>query len=287
MTIPATHRRGAIERPSVFRLEFREDPSKHIVLGGVVPVDEEMFVDRFRAMLAHVHAPQAFVFVHGFNVSFEDACLRTAQLGYDLKDFVPALFSWPSRGSVVDYTADATAIQWCRLHLRAFIETLVTRTGVTSLHLIAHSMGSQALAALVSEFTDSEVVKEVILAAADLDRRIFEEQIAPALEHKRSGRTTVYASSADQALQLSKKANAGYPRLGDCEDGVCVVPGVETVDVSGVAGSRFGLRHSTVFDVRTMVDDLHRLLDNGMPADRRGLDEKTVAAGKYWIVPAR
>ena len=48
---------------------------------------------------------QAFIYVHGFQTSFDQAARRAAQLAYDLDfdleaDFrgVPMLFSWPSRG---------------------------------------------------------------------------------------------------------------------------------------------------------------------------------------------
>jgi esterase/lipase superfamily enzyme len=56
--------------------------------------------------------PHALVFLHGFNVTFEDAAIRAAQIGYDLK--VPgatAFFSWPSRGSVAAYPADEASLE--------------------------------------------------------------------------------------------------------------------------------------------------------------------------------
>jgi esterase/lipase superfamily enzyme len=45
--------------------------------------------------------------VHGFNVSFENALRRTAQIAYDLDfDGAPFLFSWPSRDSLLSYASD-------------------------------------------------------------------------------------------------------------------------------------------------------------------------------------
>ena len=44
---------------------------------------------------------EAFIFLHGFNVTFEEAALRAAQLGCDLAiPGVTAFYSWPSRGEV-------------------------------------------------------------------------------------------------------------------------------------------------------------------------------------------
>ena len=42
---------------------------------------------------------QALIFVHGFNVSFDNALFRAAQIAYDLNFDGPGVsFSWPSRG---------------------------------------------------------------------------------------------------------------------------------------------------------------------------------------------
>ena len=42
---------------------------------------------------------RALIFVHGFNVSFDNALFRAAQIAYDLNFDGPVfLFSWPSRG---------------------------------------------------------------------------------------------------------------------------------------------------------------------------------------------
>jgi len=52
--------------------------------------------------------PGVLLFVHGYNVSFEDAARRTGQLAYDLGFEGPTVFfSWPSRGSVTAYTRRA------------------------------------------------------------------------------------------------------------------------------------------------------------------------------------
>jgi esterase/lipase superfamily enzyme len=280
VSIPATHRRGVLERPSLLRLEFRENARRHIVLTEVVLRDVDQFIVEVDAEIRDSGRDQAFLFVHGFNVSFAEACRRAGQLGFDLQDFTPFVFSWPSRAEVIDYIADSTSVRWCVPHLIEFVNLLCSRTAVSSLHIIGHSMGVQALAELIPTCLHRVEVKELILAAADIDRNVFEEQIAPMLSGQR--RTTVYACQTDEALSLSRRLNRGYPRLGDCEDGICVAPGIDTIDVSGVAHSL--LNHSTVFDVRTMVEDLHRLMDNGIRAERRGLIPKESRHGRYWAV---
>jgi esterase/lipase superfamily enzyme len=77
-----------IETTEVGRLAIRD----------VVVSDERQLMEAAQKRLdtASVFPKQAFVFVHGFNVSFENALRRTAQIAYDLNfDGAPFLFSWP------------------------------------------------------------------------------------------------------------------------------------------------------------------------------------------------
>ncbi len=107
VSIPRDHRLGEIERPSILRLEFRENPEKHVVLLKVQQFEEEVFLNQIRDNSVGENR-EALVFVHGYNVEFEEAARRTAQMKYDLGFSGPALFySWPSKGSLVGYSNDA------------------------------------------------------------------------------------------------------------------------------------------------------------------------------------
>jgi hypothetical protein len=108
---PRYHKVGRMESPSMWELEFREDPEKHIVL----------FFGTIKARVADSARKEMLVFVPGYNVSFEDAARRTTQLAYDLQfDGVAAIFSWPSRTEVTVCTIDETNVAWSVPHLRAF-----------------------------------------------------------------------------------------------------------------------------------------------------------------------
>ena len=64
-------------------------------------------------------ADQALLFVHGYNVTFESALYRTAQIAFDLEfDGVPFLFSWPSKGDFQSYRADLDRANGCKRHLQ-------------------------------------------------------------------------------------------------------------------------------------------------------------------------
>jgi esterase/lipase superfamily enzyme len=44
-----------------------------------------------------------FLYIHGYNVGFEEAAIRAAQLGCDLKAKSTMFFSWPSRSKLQEY----------------------------------------------------------------------------------------------------------------------------------------------------------------------------------------
>ena len=88
----------------------------------------------------------AFVFVHGFNVTFAEAARRTAQLAHDLGfNGAPILYSWPSRATLVGYVGDQDDAELTAGNLRRFLYKIVAESGARRIHLIAHSMGNRAL----------------------------------------------------------------------------------------------------------------------------------------------
>ena len=84
VSIPRDHRMGQLESPSVWRLEFREDPEKHIVVLGTAISSKDKFFSDVAARVRQSPRNSSLVFVHGYNVTFEDAAKRTAQITYDL-----------------------------------------------------------------------------------------------------------------------------------------------------------------------------------------------------------
>src|SRR5918993_2555065 len=98
---------------------------------------------------------------------------------------------------------------------------------------------TRSLAALLTEKPDfRSKVKEIILAAPDIDLETFKRETAAALVGSGCP-ITLYASSSDLALRMSMEIN-GYPRLGAAGPGLVVMPGLETVDATGVDTSFLG-----------------------------------------------
>ncbi|HLA85496.1 MAG TPA: alpha/beta hydrolase, partial [Thermoguttaceae bacterium] len=287
VSIPRAHQVGELESPSIFKLEFNEDPEKHVVLMKVERQEPDDFYDQLRRRMDESERREAFVFVHGYNVTFENAARRTAQLAHDLHfDGAPIFYSWPSQGGLLKYTVDETNVAWTVPHLRQFLFEVAKKTGSKRIHLIAHSMGNRALTAALAQLSTERnadggpLFHEVLLTAPDIDADVFRRDIAPEIV-KAAKHVTLYASSHDAALVASKKVH-GYPRAGESGDNILVISNIDTIDVSDVDTSLVG--HSYYGDSDTVLVDMAQLLHEEKPPDLRSrLRTKMLGAMRYWV----
>lgn len=285
VSIPRDHRMGELEAPSVWRLEFREDPEKHVVLLDVAPREPDEWFEEVRARVDDAANDAAFVFVHGYNVSFEDAARRTGQMAYDLGFAgAPVFYSWPSAAQTVAYAMDGQAIEWSEPNIRRFLEDFLDRSEAQNVFLIAHSMGNRgltrALAPLLAERPDLRPrIREIILTAPDIDADVFKRDILPPLlEGERP--ITLYAASDDMALVTSKSLHA-YPRAGDSADGIIVAEGMDTIDATGMDTGL--LRHSYFAESQSVLSDIFHLIRDGRrAAERDGLTALEGESGGYF-----
>ena len=285
VSIPRDHRIGQLESPKFWKLQFRQDPGRDVVLLSVTPSPE---ADFYRELSASVNASsekKAFVFVHGYDVSFEDAARRTAQLAYDLRfQGVPLFYSWPSRDAILDYAADEATIDWVRPHLKYFLKQVAVRSNADSIYLVAHSMGNRILTRALSDLAAEHAAiprsrfKEVVLAAPDVDAGEF-RQLARRIESAAT-HITLYASSKDKALAASKLFH-DYARAGESGDHLVVVQGIDTIDVSAIDTGFLG--HSYVGDNSSVITDMFYLLSGVPVAKRVCLTSHTLTNLDYWL----
>lgn len=292
VTIPHTHVVGEVETPSVLRLEITEDVCRHLVLQKTERLANPKFYDLLRQRVKQSAHRELFVFVHGFNVSFEDAALRTAQIHHDLKfEGAPIFFSWPANDKFIfTYPADETNVAWSVPHLKQFLLEIVKESQAQSVNLVAHSMGNRALAAALREIElemhdQARLFNQVILAAPDIDADDFRNNIAPAMQKTARG-LTLYASSHDEALLASQFIHR-QPRAGDAGEGLTVLAGIDTIDVTAIDQSFFG--HSYYGSSHPVLNDLKALLTGAVPPrDRTWLSPAERDGLTYWIFqPAR
>lgn len=286
VSIPTARQPGSLPLPSLWRFELRPDPNKHFVLKNVTPLS---FADARQELAATLvgDAKSALIFVHGFNVAFTDAAIRTAQLAHDLSfRGVPLFFSWPSAGRILSYWRDEEAVQ---LSEPAFDKLLdeVSALGFVDVYIVAHSLGTRLAANVLRLRAESNRsvtnLREILLAAPDINERLFREQIAPRMASLQGLRRTIYASSGDLALRASKIVH-DYRRLGETSGGAPIFSGFETIDASAVTPALRAFGHSYVVDSVKVLGDIHELIVLQYGADQRKLPRMGTPPNVHWIL---
>jgi esterase/lipase superfamily enzyme len=218
---------------------------------------------------------EVIVFVHGFNVGFEEAIYRAAQIKYDMKFQGEMLvYTWPAGGedeSFINqlfmkgiYESNLMNAINSRAHFKTFLDS-IQKTG-KKIHLIVHSMGHQVVLPVISNkyLTDQKkFIGELILNAPDYDIQDFKKIYTNVIGS--SDRVTLYCSPGDNALIASQKVN-GNPRVGMCArfEGMDVINVNEVDDpVLGIGGLGHGYYSS-----RAILTDKYQVL-LGIKAEKR------------------
>ena len=233
-------------------------------------MEVDALVERARQALleATLFNSQALIFVHGYNVSFENALRRAGQIVHDLRFDGPAfLFSWPSRGRLLGYIADRDAVDLASSHLRQFLERTVAAAKPTRTHIIAHSMGNMVVLRALEKINSEGSLRlgEVINAAPDIDVEQYSEFVERCRDS--GAGVTLYASSADWALWLSGKLSR--PRAGYITGNPVPIKGAETIDITKAGMGLFSLNHDIYASNIIIVEDMRGILRGDRPPDKR------------------
>jgi len=259
-----------------------------LAIRRIVPQETATSFESVRARL-RPQAPgerQAFVFVHGYNVGFEDALKRTAQIAFDL-DFSGAclLFTWPSSAALLGYGRDQDSADIAVNYLIEFLDAAARQMPNTRLHFLAHSMGNQVLLGALEKMAlrgaglKGLALGEIILAHPDVDQDRF-RQLVKGVKGL-GARLTLYMSGDDRALWVSKLLR-GTGRAGGEP---LIVPGVETIDISGLGTSLWSTNHNVYASNPLLFGDLSRLIAAGQrPPDKRTpvFEAVKTEQGTYW-----
>ena len=278
VTIPRIHQEAQLEtQPRWVEYTFAADQAamraQYVLLDKVTPLEKSEFVRQLHQQISESRFKDVFIFVHGYNNTFEDAARRTAQMAYDLDfDGTPMLYSWPSQGSASAYAVDEAAVGISGRRLADFLETVVTLSGAQRIHLIAHSMGNRALIEALQTYLAKRapenrrhIFGQIVFTAPDVDRDYFTDAI-PSLAGS-AERVTLYASDNDYALRTSQFVH-GAPRAGTAGDDVIVrLAGLDSIDMSSVPADALG--HSYFAANSGAIFDIFRLLWRGDPPPQR------------------
>jgi len=279
--------------------------SPKVVQEGGAPANE-VFAGKINAWLAKTKRKHVYIYVHGFQVIFENPTLVATELWHFLGyqgAFVA--FAWPSTPSRFAYLRDLdTAVGYAR-HLRILIEYLAEETDAEQIHLVGYSMGGRIVLralkqlALMHHDLETEEIRRklrighVVLAASDMDREVARMFLADGIlevpEH-----LTVYMSSRDRVLGVARFLTQ-RKRLGQMWAEGALSPEVakylykreadlSVVYVTDAEGSTEGHGHAYFRDSPWVSSDILMSFAYGLlPADR-GL-VRTAEGAPTWAFP--
>ncbi len=290
VSIPYRRTPGTLPEPSILKLEFTQDPAKHVVLMEIERLPDAEFWKALRATVEASPNRQLMLFVHGYCATFRDAARRTAQMAYDMNYQGPSMFfSWPAGSDAEGFSQRANYLKDLRRaeesdeDLIALIEQLGRLSGAKKIHVVAHSMGSfvltEALKTLDDRMDQSTkrplLFDQIAMAAPDLNAKEF--VVTSGKRVRPFGRRlTVYASKHDKALKLSRTVNGFEPLglLNDFSKQGAISSLYELVDASPAKAGWFDSGHVYYGDMPEMLLDLAHVF-RGVPATslQRGLGE--------------
>jgi esterase/lipase superfamily enzyme len=289
ISIPPGHKPGEVEWPR----RAQGDPKRFFVTAAREFQTDDAFVQSVRAAVASRKPADRsiLVFVHGYNTTFEESVYRFAQIVHD-SGFkgVPVLFTWPSRGQLLQYPYDRESAVYSRDDLEATLRELASRTGAQKIDLLAHSMGNFLAMETMRQATirgDGRFggkLGQVMLAAPDIDVDVFRRQLLTIAPLKLP--ITVFVSSDDRALGISKLVWGGTARAGATVVSDPQVlerlkeANITVYDISAVK-SEDSLKHAKFADSPQVVQLIGKRLasDNGIGSRGPSLGEGIVALG--------
>jgi esterase/lipase superfamily enzyme len=272
VSVPKSHRIGSTGSPWWKRLQTLTDDRLKLELSSLKLLDEVNFFASIETALAEQPPTDraALVFIHGFNVSFEAAAIQAAQIGFDLQvPGIMAFYSWPSMGKLAGYPADEATIDPSGKYIKEFLLNLAQNNDIDKVHIIAHSMGNRgllrAMELILNDVRDTSGIPfgQIFLAAPDVDPETFKD-VSTAYQ-KLAERTTLYVSDRDKALAASGIIH-NRDRVGFFPP-IKIFEGIDTVEVSNIDLTWLG--HGYISDAREVLTDMHQLLMNNQPPDRR------------------
>ena len=185
------------------------------------------FLEQLHAQLAKTPRKDVYLFIHGFNVGFNDSILTIGELWHFLgREGVPLAYSWPAgEGLLRAYEYTNQSAKFTIYHLKQTLRLLASSPVVDKVHIIAHSRGTAVATDAVRELhlefgctgEDERLLKlgTSVLAAADLDIDVVIEQNVTARVGEAVDALAIYVFKGDKALALSNLLSGGSMRLGD------------------------------------------------------------------------
>ena len=263
---------------------------------------EKSFGRLVEEQLAVTDHKDVYVYIHGFNNSFDKGAMVLAQLWHFLgRRGAAVLYSWPAgRNGIFGYEADHDSADFTVAHLKQFLTALGKVRSAERVHLIAFSTGVPATLRALRELhidhrargVDSRrllKLENLILVAGDFDSDVFHERILAEGVHRIPRRLTIYTATDDFAIMISEFLHSGLQRLGGINprrsDDLAAINLLTHPDLHMVMIKPLGfLSHSYFVDHPAVSSDLILLLTkNRNPGAQNDRPLRLDPSGAWWL----
>ncbi len=219
-------------------------PIPYEVIDGEVVEDPEALAARKASVallqaevdrrLALTPRKDAYIYVHGYHNTFEDAAFALAELWHFFgREGLPIVYTWPAGyPGIFGYTYDRESSEFTVFHLKQLIKWLAEQPEIENIHLIAHSRGTDVALSAFRELViwargagldprEHFKIKNFVLAAADIDLQVVSQRIGAERLALAVDQATVYASPGDEAIGIaewlfaSPRGRVGTVAIGD------------------------------------------------------------------------
>lgn len=230
---------------------------------------------------------RVLLFVHGYNVTFDDAVTAAARLSSEIQfPVIPVAYSWPSDGTYIGYWHDEENVRDSYPRFMSFLQELVAKAPAEVV-IVCHSMGARevtpALAELERNGVQLQGLRKVIFAAPDIWSKEFLDAW-PYLQKLKGVEFGFYLSFHDIALRLSHIVHR-LPRLGDATPTVTAPVGGITIDASAVDSVFQAAGDSYILNSPKIGADVGAWVDNSVSPTDRGLLQVHRAGQMYYMFP--
>ncbi len=258
--------------------------SEYVFLTRITTSGRETFTATLQDAIYYEGSDSILLFVHGFNVKFDEALVRAAQLSNDLSRNdaydvgIPVLYSWPSAGevSIEEYRADRDRSINSAPYLEEFLDLITEDLDVSRINIVAHSMGNRVLTKALEDYARDYLVRHerddlefrILLVAADVERDVF--AAANGVFDNLDANVTIYTSDTDRALYASNILNKAK-RLGETDTDKPYIRNAQnyqTIDATAVTTQLFGTGHNYYSDNPTILWDMMCTIGETGPQDR-------------------
>ena len=217
---------------------FLDTPGPIINEGGVVKLDSDYLAGQHAVIdalyeeisrrLALTPRKDAFLFVHGYGNTLKEAAFRMAELWHFLgREGVPIVYSWPAGapGLLRGYTTDRESGEFTQFHLKELLRILATCPELETIHIIAHSRGTDVAMTALRELIIVARAKgehpqsalklgHVVLAAPDVDADVSSQRFGAERLYDGFRRATIYVTKNDRALGHAEWLFGSKKRIG-------------------------------------------------------------------------